>query len=76
MTEREALKLLVDVTVFGFAADESFVHLNNTAKLVHVPRDVGALKRLKLAGWRALVVWECELKNEGQLARKIRRFLG
>jgi DNA mismatch endonuclease (patch repair protein) len=39
-------------------------------------RDAGALKRLKLAGWRALVVWECELKNEGQLARKIRRFLG
>jgi hypothetical protein len=28
------------------------------------------------SGWRALVIWECEIKNERQLALRLRRFLG
>jgi DNA mismatch endonuclease (patch repair protein) len=38
-------------------------------------RDARALKALRAAGWRALVVWECELKKPSTLARRLRRFL-
>lgn len=48
-----------------------------TAKIArNWSRDRKALAGLKRAGWRALVVWECELKSERGLANKIRRFLG
>lgn len=33
-------------------------------------------RRLAASGWRSLVVWECETKNEAALARKATRFLG
>jgi DNA mismatch endonuclease (patch repair protein) len=32
--------------------------------------------RLALLGWRHLVLWECELKDEPSLAGRIRAFLG
>ena len=38
-------------------------------------RDASALKALKQTGWRALVVWECETRETGALAAKLRRFL-
>ncbi len=38
-------------------------------------RDAEQLSRLKSDGWRALVIWECETKNELPLAAKIRNFL-
>lgn len=37
-------------------------------------RDAAALEALDARGWRTLVVWECELRQEG-LARKLDRFL-
>jgi DNA mismatch endonuclease (patch repair protein) len=48
-----------------------------TAKIArNVTRDRGTLASLRRHGWRALVVWECEIKNERKLAARIRRFLG
>lgn len=41
----------------------------------NVARDAGNLSQLKLLGWRALIVWECELKSEAQLKSRIGRFL-
>jgi DNA mismatch endonuclease (patch repair protein) len=38
-------------------------------------RDGESLKALKRLGWRALVVWECETKDEGRLGARLRRFL-
>jgi len=38
-------------------------------------RDTRKLKELRAAGWRVLVIWECELKNSKTLARRLRRFL-
>jgi len=38
-------------------------------------RDVRKLAELKAAGWRVLVIWECETRDEKSLATKIRRFL-
>lgn len=38
-------------------------------------RDSKHLKNLKAAGWRVLILWECELRNEKRLAKKILRFL-
>ena len=39
-------------------------------------RDVIHLKALKIAGWRAAVVWECELKKLTRVANRLARFLG
>jgi DNA mismatch endonuclease (patch repair protein) len=38
-------------------------------------RDAAALKALRKDGWSALVVWECETRDAGALARKLRSFL-
>jgi DNA mismatch endonuclease (patch repair protein) len=38
-------------------------------------RDASHLKALKAEGWRAAVVWECELKKLTQVARRLARFL-
>jgi len=40
-------------------------------------RERDARKRRQLAafGWRSLIVWECETKDEAKLARKLARFL-
>jgi DNA mismatch endonuclease (patch repair protein) len=39
-------------------------------------RDAHALNDIRNLGWDALVVWECELKDEEALARRLRGFLG
>jgi DNA mismatch endonuclease, patch repair protein len=38
-------------------------------------RDEASLQALRRLGWRALVVWECETRDEAALARRLRRFL-
>lgn len=38
-------------------------------------RDAQHLAALKAAGWRALVVWECQLRKEERLQRRLHRFL-
>lgn len=46
------------------------VKLNGNKK-----RDLLNQEKLKLLGWRVLVVWECEMANTGQLQVIIRNFL-
>ena len=38
-------------------------------------RDARKRRQLTAHGWRSLVVWECETKDEQRLARKLKRFL-
>jgi DNA mismatch endonuclease, patch repair protein len=38
-------------------------------------RDAAHLAQLAQEGWRALIVWECELKDSGALEAKLRDFL-
>jgi len=38
-------------------------------------RDKAHQEKLATLGWRALVVWECELKNREALERKLRAFV-
>lgn len=38
-------------------------------------RDVKNLRKLRRAGWRPLVVWECELSDPAALKLRIKRFL-
>jgi DNA mismatch endonuclease (patch repair protein) len=38
-------------------------------------RDRTVHAELKAAGWKSLVVWECELKNASRVERKVRKFL-
>jgi DNA mismatch endonuclease (patch repair protein) len=38
-------------------------------------RDAANLRSLKSLGFRVLVVWECEVKNERRLTARLRRFL-
>jgi DNA mismatch endonuclease, patch repair protein len=39
-------------------------------------RDAQTLAALEAAGWRALTLWECGLKDESELAAQLRAFLG
>lgn len=41
----------------------------------NVDRDTAQLAAIRRLGWRVLVVWECEIKNERRLAARLRRFL-
>lgn len=41
----------------------------------NVSRDLRILAEIEALGWQPLVVWECELADVDQLARKLRRFL-
>jgi len=41
-----------------------------------VRRDAAAQEALAAAGWRALVIWECELRNVSELESRIQEFLG
>jgi DNA mismatch endonuclease, patch repair protein len=41
----------------------------------NVKRDAVVAKSLKRAGWKALVIWECELCTPPIIERKIKRFL-
>lgn len=39
-------------------------------------RDAAALAALAECGWETLVVWECETRDEAELARRLARFIG
>ncbi|MHC8509878.1 MAG: very short patch repair endonuclease [Rhodospirillales bacterium] len=39
-------------------------------------RDAQARRRLRALGWRSLIIWECQLKNEARLSERLREFLG
>ncbi len=45
-------------------------------RMSNVERDKKNLGSLKSAGWKILVVWECETKEVSKLEKKIRRFIG
>jgi DNA mismatch endonuclease, patch repair protein len=42
----------------------------------NVQRDAESRARLRAAGWKSLVVWECETKSEPRLKAKLMKFLG
>ena len=42
----------------------------------NVRRDRAVRRRLGKAGWRVLVIWECETKNLAKLENRVRRFMG
>ena len=42
----------------------------------NVERDAENQTRLAQLGWKALIVWECEIKNTSALGDRIRAFLG
>lgn len=41
----------------------------------NVRRDARVMDELKAAGWRALVIWECELHDRLKIERRVRKFL-
>jgi DNA mismatch endonuclease, patch repair protein len=41
----------------------------------NVTRDRANRRKLKKAGWKVLVIWDCETSNSDQLGSKIRNFL-
>jgi DNA mismatch endonuclease (patch repair protein) len=42
----------------------------------NIERDERNIAMLEGSGWRVLVVWECEVKNELELAERLTGFLG
>lgn len=69
-----------------------FWHSHQGCKAAHVPksnvnywgpkldrnqaRDSKNIKALAAAGWKALVIWECDTANETTLSKRVKRFLG
>jgi DNA mismatch endonuclease (patch repair protein) len=41
----------------------------------NVERDENAITSLKKAGWRVLVIWECETKHRQKLEQRLHKFL-
>jgi DNA mismatch endonuclease (patch repair protein) len=41
----------------------------------NIKRDTRAIRKLRALGWKVLVIWECETKDEARLARKLTSFL-
>lgn len=41
----------------------------------NVERDRSVIKKLKTGGWRALVIWECQLNDLARVERRVRKFL-
>jgi DNA mismatch endonuclease (patch repair protein) len=41
----------------------------------NVERDTEHLAMLRSAGWRALVIWECETERGQRLQNRLKRFL-
>lgn len=41
----------------------------------NVERDRRAQRELKKLGWKTLTVWECEVADEEQLAKRLKKFL-
>jgi DNA mismatch endonuclease (patch repair protein) len=41
----------------------------------NVERDEKNTRALKAAGWRVIIVWECELSNPGKLETRLKRLL-
>lgn len=44
-------------------------------RLGNAARDQRNLKALRRAGWKVMIVWECETKNLPKLSKRIERFL-
>ena len=42
----------------------------------NLARDKETRERLLAAGWQILVVWECETRDETELTKRLRSFLG
>jgi DNA mismatch endonuclease (patch repair protein) len=40
----------------------------------NIMRDAAAIASLRALGWKVLVIWQCELRNEGVLRNRIERF--
>jgi DNA mismatch endonuclease (patch repair protein) len=38
-------------------------------------RDLRIRRQLRRAGWRVLVIWECQARNETRMTSRIREFL-
>jgi|SRR5579872_376441 len=41
----------------------------------NVARDKRNIRSLRISGWKVLIVWECEVKDEKKLHRRLERFL-
>jgi|SRR5215216_3745589 len=44
-------------------------------RLSNVSRDKRNLRWLRKAGWKVIIVWECETRNATDLAKKLEKFL-
>ena len=59
----------------GRRAPKSRVRFWNNKFRRNVERDAVVAGLLRRAGWIALVVWECELRNPPNVQKKLKRFL-
>ena len=59
----------------GRRAPKSRIEFWNSKFQNNVSRDAAVLRDLRAIGWRALIVWECELRDLAKIERRVRKFL-
>ena len=42
----------------------------------NMKRDASVMRRIEDAGWKSIIVWECETLDRDRLKKRLRRFLG
>jgi DNA mismatch endonuclease (patch repair protein) len=60
---------------YGRVAPATNAQFWRDKRLGNVARDRRTLSRLHAMGWRVLVVWECQVRDDSRVGARLRRFL-
>jgi len=60
---------------YGKVVPKTNTEFWQTKRLSNVTRDTRNSEELARLGWRVLVIWECEVKDAGELRARITQFL-
>jgi len=60
---------------FGLVKPKTREDFWNAKRQANAKRDRRNVAELRKAGWRVLIVWECQTRNLGRLAERVQTFL-
>jgi DNA mismatch endonuclease (patch repair protein) len=60
---------------YGRVAPATNAEFWREKRLANVARDRRTKTRLRALGWRALVIWECQVRGTERLTKRVRAFL-
>ena len=60
---------------FGLVKPKTRAEFWSAKRQANAERDRKSVAELRKAGWRVLIVWECQTRNLGRLAERVQTFL-